>query len=167
MSEVDALFRTLVSAPPRSAAIVKRVALEQVPLARVAELFGVDEPRARVLVFRATVEVMTGKPCAVPDAKEPAEVAALWGGPPAQEGTQAKAFLERLTRNAAELTARLQKAQAEFEASPDRDRDELLRYALIALVLALTAFFYWQEKSKPLPPPQKRPILAPADPQPP
>jgi hypothetical protein len=167
MSEVDALFRTLVSAPPRTAAIVRRVALEQAPLPRVAELFGVDEARARVLVFRATIEVMTGRPCVVPDAQEAAEVDALWGGPPAREGTQAKAFLERLGRNAAELTARLQQAQADFEASPDRKRDELVRYALIALVLALTAFFYWQETHKPLPPPQKRPLSTPPGPPPP
>lgn len=165
MSEVDALLRTLLAAPPRSAAIVKQVALARRPLGSLASQYGVDEVRAKVLVFRATVEVMTGRPCTVPDAREPVELAALFGeGSEGTEGLEAKAFLARLERNAVELTAALAKAQAAYEASPDRKRDERVRYALIALVLALTAFFYWREENKPRPPPQKRPILAPQAP---
>lgn len=166
MSEVDALLRTLLAAPPRSASLVKQVALARRPLSSVAERFGVDEARAKVLVLRATIEVMTGRPCTVPDEREPLEVEALWGegAAGAREGAEAKAFLARLGRNAEELTAALAKAEAAFEASPDRRRDELVRYALIVLVLVLTAFFYWREQNKPRPPPQKRPILAPQAP---
>lgn len=166
MSEVDELLRTLLAAPPRSASIVKQVALARRPLGNVAHQFGVDEARAKVLVFRATVEVMTGRACTVPDAREALEVAALFadGHEGAREGAEAKAFLARLERNAPQLTAALAKAAAEFEASPDRRRDERVRYALIALVLALTAFFYWREQTRPKPPPQKRPLLAPQAP---
>ena len=74
---------------------------------------------------------------------------------------------ERLSRNRDELRAMLEKSAAEYAASPDRDRDEWFRRAAIVLVLALTAYFYWREETKPHPALQKRPIIQPVTVTPP
>lgn len=160
MSEVDALFRLLAAAPPRSAEIVKRVTLGGLELDALAKLYGVDVPHAQVLVFRAFLDVGSGGKARVPDSREPAEVSAMISAASGEgEGAQARRLWERLSQNRDELKAKLEKAAADYAASPDRDRDEWLRRAAIVLVLALTAFFYWREKTKPLPLHQKRPII--------
>lgn len=167
MSEVDALFRLLSDAPPRSAEIVKRVALLGVGLPRLAGLYGVDEPRAQVLLFRAFQDVLSGGSVRVPDEREPVEIAVMLDAVPSPplsqgEGLQARALWQRLQANSEALQDRLKRSAAEFAASPDRGRDELLRYLAIALVIALTAFFYWREQNKPHPPPRARPTVAPS-----
>jgi hypothetical protein len=164
MSEVDALFRLLTDAPPRSAEIVKRVALHGLDLETVAKLYGVDVPHAQILVFRALLDVSSGGKARVPDSREPSEVSAMIAATPGGgEGAQARKLWDQLSQHRDELKAKLEKAAAEYAASPDRDRDEWLRRAAIVLVLALTAFFYWREKTKPLPLHQKRPIIGARD----
>ena len=80
------------------------------------------------------------------------------------EGSQVRDLWQQLERNREELKVRLDRAAAEFAASPDRGRDEWVRRLSIVLVLALTAYFWWAEKTKPHPPPQKRPtIVAPPE----
>ena len=159
MSEVDALFRLLTAAPPRSAEIVKRLTLAQTPLPELAALYGVDLPRMQVLAFRALLDVLSGGSARVPDAREPAELEVLLGERQAAqgEGADVRRLWNQLTAHRVELEAQLTKAAAAFEASPDRSRDEWLRKAAIVIVLALTAFFYFREANKPHPPPQKRP----------
>jgi hypothetical protein len=165
MSEVDALYRLLADAPPRSAEIVKRVTLAGMDFPELAKLYGVDVARAQILVFRSFLDVSSGGKARVPDERESLEVSAMiapasTGG----EGAQARQLWERMTRNRDELKVKLAKSAAEYAASPDRDRDEWLRRAAIVLVLALTAFFYWREQNKPKPPLQKRPIVQPVQP---
>ncbi len=163
MSEVDALFRLLADAPPRSAEIVKRVTLAQKPLPELAALYGLDVPRMQRLVFRSFLDVLSGGTLRVPDEREPVELEVMLGLRPAQpgEGADARKLWDRLSAHRDALGKKLAQAAAEFDASPDRRRDEWLRIAAIILVLALTAFFYFQEKNKPHPPPQKRPTSAP------
>ena len=168
MSEVDALFRLLTDAPPRSAEIVKRVALGGMGFPEVATLYGVDVPRAQVLVFRAFLDVLSGR-VRVPDVREDAEVLAMVGSPspfPASqgEGLQARKLWDQIAANRDELKLQLEKAAQEFAESPDRVRDEWLRRIAIVVVLALTAFFYVREQNKPHPPPQKRPTSIPTSP---
>ncbi len=165
MSEVDALFRLLTDAPPRSAEVVKRVSLAGMDLAALAALHGIDLPRAQILLFRSLLDVSSGGKARVPDAREPAEVTAmLEGGAATGEGAAARRLWDQLATHREELRARLAKSAAEYAASPDRDRDELYRRIAIVVVLALTAFFYWREANKPLPPHQKRPVIAPVTP---
>jgi hypothetical protein len=194
MSEVDALFRLLTDAPPRSAEIVKRVALAGMDFPEVGKLYGVDVPRAQVLVFRAMLDVVSGGTARVPDAREAAEVAAMVGPSPersrgtpgplvtepsmsgqagsslvlepfdsaqGERGREARKIWNQIAANKDELKERLGKAALEFADSPDRVRDEWLRRIAIVVVIALTAFFYWREQTKPHPPPQKRPITLP------
>lgn len=163
MSEVDALYRLLNVAPLRSAEIVKRVTLAGTDFPAIAALYGVDEARARVLVFRAFLDVQSGGSLRVPDDREAVEIEAMTraDAPSTGEGAEARQLWNRLVEHREGLKARLDKAAAEFAASPDRDRDEWLRRLAIVIVLALTAYFWWREQTKPLPPPQKRPTTAP------
>jgi hypothetical protein len=149
MSDVDDLFTLLSDAPPRSLEIVKRFALEGMTLEQLAALYDVGVPEARVLVFRALLDVESGGTKRVRDA---------------DEGELASPFVEKLRGNREALLLRLREAAVAFANSPDRTRDEWVRRLAIVVVLALTAFFYWRENSKPRPPPEKRPILAPANP---
>ena len=169
MSEVDALFRLLTDAPPRSAEIVKRVALSGMDFPAVGKLYGIEVPRAQVLVFRALMDVVSGGTVRVPDVREDAEVLAMVGSPspfPASqgEGLQARKLWDQIAANRDELKLQLEKAAQEFAESPDRVRDEWLRRIAIVVVLALTAFFYVREQNKPHPPPQKRPTSIPTSP---
>ena len=164
MSEVDALFRLLHDAPPRSAEIAKRVVLGGMGFPEVARLYGVDVARAHVLVFRALLDVATGGTARVGDAEEPSQIELMLALSPSGEGSQVRDLWQQLERNREELKVRLDRAAAEFAASPDRGRDEWVRRLSIVLVLALTAYFWWAEKTKPHPPPQKRPtIVAPPE----
>ena len=151
MSQVDALFRLLTEAPPRSAEIVRRVALDGLALEQVAQLFNVGLPEAEVLVFRALVDVRSGGSERVRDGAE-------------RDGVRERELLELLKAHRAPLQARLAEAAQAYAASPDRNRDEWLRRLAIVVVLALTAFFYWREQHKPRPPPEKRPTVQPASP---
>ena len=67
MSEVDALFRLLTDALPRSAEVVKRVTLAGMDFPQLATLYGVDVPRAQILVFRSFLDVLSLR---VPDSRE-------------------------------------------------------------------------------------------------
>lgn len=171
MSEVDALFRLLNDAPVRSAEIVKRVALAGMDFPQLAALFGVDVPRAQVLAFRAFLDVLSGGRARVPDEREPVEVEQMVRpltparSPLSQgEGVRVRQLWDQLSEHRIELELMLERSATAFAASPDRKRDEWLRLAAIALVLALTAFFYYREQNKPRPPPQRRPTTAPATP---
>ena len=113
-------------------------------------------------MFRALLDVATGGTGRVPDGREASEVAAMVkGSGTIGEGAEVRRLWDRLTQQRDELTLRLEKSAAEFAASPDRQRDEWLRKLAIVVVLVLTAFFYWREQNKALPPPQKRPTVAP------
>jgi hypothetical protein len=160
MSEVDALFRLLQAAPPRAAEIAKRLGLQGTSLEQLGALFGVDLPRARILAFRALTDVQSGGTVRVPDAEEAALVERTFG----EGGTPQHQLLLQLQRNREALEQRLQRAAAEFEQSPDRKREELFRYLAIALVIALSAFFYWKEQQKPKTRWEKRPITTPQSP---
>ena len=162
MSEVDALFRLLTDAPPRSAEVVKRVALAEMDFPQLATLYGIDVPRAQILVFRSLLDVVSGGSLRVPDTREQVEVEAMVNGSSSAEGAQARKLWDRLAENRQALEEKLKQSAAEFAASPGRGRDEWLRRAAILLVLALTAFFYWQEQTRPRPPLQKRPIVTDA-----
>ncbi len=169
MSEVDALFRLLSEAPPRSAEIVKRVALRGVSLEEIARSFDVDVERARVIVFRAFLDVSSGGTARLRDEEEALAAVALWAPhpdplPPSQGEGTLRQLWQRLEANREGLEARLLTAATAFAASPDRDRDEWLRRIAIIVVLALTAFFYWREQNKPRPPPEKRQVITPATP---
>lgn len=165
MSQVDALFHLLSHAPPRAAEVVKRVALAGQDFPTLAQLYGVDVPRAKILVFRALLDVSSGGVLRVPDEREAAEVEAMLGSEAGSgEGAQARKLWQALSEHREALKARLEQSAAQYTASPDRDRDEWLRRAAIVLVLALTAFFYWQEKTKPKTPLMQRRIVAPQSP---
>jgi hypothetical protein len=154
VSQVEALYRMLVEAPPRASAIVRRVSLENATLEQVAEDFGIDPKRAKVLIFRAFLEFNHHGP--VSDSAEGARVAALW-----TEGSSERALWQSLSDHREALLARLRKSEEEFERSPDRTRDEWLRRLAIVVVLALTAYFYRREQHRPKPPPERRPITSP------
>lgn len=161
MSEASALFRLLSHAPPRSAEVVKRVTLEGLPLAELAALYGVDGPRAEVLVFRAFLDVHSGGTAVLPDAEEATEVRAFFSGAGGGTAPPLRALRGQLEANREALRALLEQAAAEWERSPARGREEWLRRLAIVLVLALSAFFYWREQHKPRPPPERRPTVAP------
>lgn len=161
MSEASALFRLLSNAPPRSAEVVKRVTLEGQGLDALAALYGVDAPRAEVLVFRAFLDVHSGGTAVLPDEAEATEVRAFFSGGEGATATALRTLRSQLEANRDALRALLEKAAVEWERSPSRGREEWLRKLAIVLVLALSAFFYWREQQKPRPPPERRPTVAP------
>lgn len=131
MSQADALFRTLSDAPPRSLQIVRRAFLEGLSTEQLASLYGITPEATLVLVDRALADTGLSE--------------------------SRTALVEHRT----ELIRRLDAAAIEWAKSPDRQRDERLRQLAIVVVLALTAFFYWREANKPLPPPHPRPVARP------
>ncbi|MFZ5443437.1 MAG: hypothetical protein ACOZQL_25745 [Myxococcota bacterium] len=159
MSEVDALFRLLAHAPPRAAAIVRRAALEGTPPEALARLYDLGPAEAQVLLLRALVDVKSGGTLQLDDAAEQQALAELFATP--RRGEYG-VFFDALVTHRAALVERLEKAAADFAASPDRARDEWLRRLAIAVVLALTAYFWHREQNKPRPPPEKRPTVAPS-----
>ncbi|MEW6433822.1 MAG: sigma factor-like helix-turn-helix DNA-binding protein [Myxococcota bacterium] len=59
------------------------------------------------------------------------------------------------------LKRRLADAEAAAARSPARAREVWLRRIAIAVILALTAYFYWRDQHAPPPPPLPRPALPP------
>lgn len=151
MSEVDALFRALKAAHPRSAEIVTRFALDEVPLPELAAIYALEPGPMALLVARSLVDVETGGR-ARPSDREEAEIAA---------GLATSEFVARLRTHRVALRAMLEASAQAWAASPDRVRDERIRFALIAIVVALSAFFYWREQNKPRPPNEARPTVQP------
>ncbi len=163
MSQATALFRLLTAAPPRSAEVVKRVALEGLGPLEVGALFGVDLARAEVLVFRAFLDVHSGGAARLSDEAEATAVPAFFGRGEGGDTVRALRELEAGLRAHREaLEAQLEAAARAWESSPARAREEWLRRAAIVLVLALSAFFYWREQHKPRPPPERRPTVIPS-----
>lgn len=149
MSEVDALFRMLAAAPPRSAEIVKRVALAQTGWAAFSSLYGVDEVRAKVIVFRAFLDVMAATPPS--DEQEPVEIEAMVSDGPRQSagvGLAVRQLWERLTEHRVELQKLFEQHAADFAASPDRVKEERWRSIAIVLIIALASYFYWREERR-------------------
>lgn len=119
MAQVDALFRTLSAAHPRTLQIVRRACLEDLSTEQFARLYGVTTDAAQTLISRALLEA------GLIDSRD------------------------ALGEHRAELRRRLDEAALAYARSPDRQREERLRQAAIVIVLALSAFFYWREASKP------------------
>ncbi len=113
--ETDQLFDALLAAHPRSLQILRRVYLEALPRADFERLYGVTPAAADALLARA-----------LDDARLHGQTDALQA-------------------HRAQLLQRLDAAARAWATSPDRVRDERLRWLAIALVLALSAFFYWQQ----------------------
>lgn len=128
MATVDALFRSLSTAPARSVQIVRRAVLEGMPLTELAQRYGISEAAAHELVERSLAD------------------AGLAGQ------------RDALAAHRDVLRSKLDEAADAWAKSPDRVRDERLRQLAIVVVLALTAFFYWREANKPLPPSRPRPM---------
>lgn len=159
MLDVPAMLQLLEAAPPRSAQLVRRAVLEGLPLEALAALYGVPTPQARVLLFRALLEVRGGPGEVLEEAEEAQEVAAYFGGGEAPRARSLRALTAAMGSAREALLAALARRAAEHEASPDRVREQWLRRAAIVAILALSAWFYWQERHRPLPPPEKRPVL--------
>lgn len=151
MSEVNALFRLLTAAPPRSAEIVKRYTLGKQPLEALATLYAVTPENAQRVVLRALVDVESSGSERIKDTDEPGIAAAVLLGTPSTDAlvVRLRSLIDRLNANAEPLRAELTRAAEEFEKSPDRARDDWLRRLAIIVVLALTAYFYWRENNKP------------------
>lgn len=167
MSEVDALYRLLADAPPRSAEIVKRVTLSGLSFEQLAQLYGVDVPRAQVLVFRALLDVQSGGSARVADDREPAEIAAMLStetSAPTEstEGIRLRELWKSFVEQRQGLESKLEEVARQFASSPERTRLDRLRWVAIVLVLALTYFFYRHEQDKQRPSPPISPQVGPS-----
>ena len=111
----DALFTALSSAHPRSVQIIRRALLEDLPREKFEQLYGITPPAADALIARAL------------------------------EDAELTGQHDALREHRVELLLKLDAAAKAWAASPDRARDERLRQLAIIVVLALTAFFYWQQ----------------------
>lgn len=142
MNDVATLQRALNRMPPRLMLVLVQRFIEPRTPAEFATLYGLDEPHAELLVFKAARSLdaaLAGQP-------EPGPI------PLDQEWAGAKALstglpphLADLVSQKATLTVALQRAALEAEASPARAREEWLRKIAIALVLGLAAYFYWRD----------------------
>lgn len=150
MLNVDGLLRLLLEAPPRSAAIVKHMAIDGLSVAELAALYGIGEPLAHTLLFRALMDVQSPGHRPLPDETEAKEVALMMTAEAGQsEGAQAKALLAALSTHRQELKEKLEAHAAAYARAPQREKEEWLRRLAIVAVLALAAFFYWHNQQRP------------------
>lgn len=95
--------------------IIRRAILEELPRERFEQLYGVTPASADALIARAL------------------------------EDAELTGQNDALHDHRVELLLKLDAAAKAWAASPDRVRDERLRQLAIVIVIALTAFFYWQQ----------------------
>ncbi len=112
--EAAALFERLSRAHPRSVQVLRRAFLDALPREDFEALYGVKPAAADALISRSLADAQL-------------------------TGEEAN-----LTEHREVLTKRLDDAARAWATSPDRARDEKLRWLAIAVVLALSAWFYWR-----------------------
>lgn len=155
------LLSALERMPPRSAEVVKALALGGLDRAGMAERYGISPEAADVLTWRAARDLVA----AIKNTREPPlphevelrEAKALADALSSRSPHPLATPLLEIVAEREEVRAALAKAAAEAERSPARARETWLRRLAIAVLLALTAYFFWREQTKPLPPPEPRP----------
>lgn len=155
MLSIETLVHLLLNAPPRSAAIVKHAALDGLSMKELATLYGIDEPRAQTLLFRALRDVQFAALRPLPDEAEAKEVALMMAGLGGEgEGARARQLLEALSAHREALQEKLAAHADAYARAPEREKEEWLRRLAIVAVLAMAAFFYWQSQQRPAPHPR-------------
>lgn len=135
----------LKATPPRSVHILSQRLLENRTAEACAALYGVSLSNWNILFFRAARDFEAAIGSYTLRGEEIDEATRL--------AAQLPPALSALEQHSAEIKKLLLEAQIAFEDSPAFQRQEWLRRIAIFAILALSAFFYWQQKrnEKPLP----------------
>ena len=137
------LQAALARTPARSVQVLSHRLLEARSREECAALYGLTLELWDVLFLRAfrDFEQALGRPQPTPDeATERAEAARL--------SSQLPPELAALAEHRDELARLIARAQAEYEASPAYTFETWARRIAIALIVALTAYFYWSEEQQ-------------------
>lgn len=161
VADADTLYLALTRVHPRALQVLvarfvaKTEAGDGRSLAGFAAFYGVPEAAAKVLLWRAVGELdasLAGRPApaALPFEEEQRRADALCAAldaplpPQSQELGKTVEALNALHANAAELRERLARAEQAELSSPEYARETWLRRVAIVVVLAVSAWFYWQ-----------------------
>lgn len=161
MASAPHLLASLARMPPRSAEVVKAVTLLGLDRAGIAARYGITAEAADVLVLRSARDLVAAirDTTAAPQSddverREAADLAkALADRSPHPLATP----LFEIANDRDFVVEGLARAQAAAEQSPQHARELWIRRVLIAVLLALSAYFLWRDQTKPRPPPQPRP----------
>ncbi len=135
------LQQALAKTPARSAQVLAHRLLEAHTREECAALYGLSVDQWDVLFLRAArdFERALGRE-APPAADEPQEAARL-----AQELSPP---LLALSTHRDETRRLMDKAHADYEASPSHAVEVWARRIAIVVIIALTAYFYWREEQR-------------------
>ena len=139
-----ALLERLLALHPRDLHVLRHVAFEGGSVTSLAAKYGLSEAAAQTLLSRA-LRSLQGLPLA-PDAEErPAEFLAADGQ------------LAALRDNQVALEAGLKQAELTAAQTPFRRHERVLRWIAIIVIVALSAYFWLQDREREHAP-QPRPI---------
>ena len=161
VADADTLYLALTRVHPRALQVLvarfvaKTEAGDGREQAAFASFYGVPEAAARVLLWRAVVEfeaALAGRsaPGPLPFEEEQRRADALCAAldaplpPQSQELGKTVEVLKALRANAPAIRERLARAEQAELASPEYARETWLRRIAIVVVLAVSAWFYWQ-----------------------
>ncbi|WP_228557007.1 hypothetical protein [Myxococcus sp. AB025B] len=163
----QAFVRALREMEPRSAAVLTRRLVTGASLGDCARFYGVTDEALSVMLLRAAVSLTRN---VFPGAREPAtaEEESAWARMLAaaleREDAPVPAGLvpvveacRRLRALSGDVTAGLEAATREDQASPQRRREDWLRRLAVMALLALTAYLYLSRPEEPA----RRPSTAP------
>lgn len=160
VADLDASWRALSRVHPRSLQVLLARFVAAAPggpgrtTAAFATFYGISEPAAGVLLWRAAREfeaALEGAPAAVERDDTDQQSAGLLqqalssgGAVEATRFTHLASHLRELTTHADALRQRLAEAERAELTSPAYVRETWLRRIAIVVVLALSAWFYWR-----------------------
>ena len=157
---IEQLRRLLKSLPPRSAQALSFRLLDGLTREECARAYGISLSAFDVMLLRAArdlaaAEQRAPQEPAIPFAEEQrlaSALAATLESPRPAETRAAPAreaaLLEELAAAAAPLEAAIRAAERAEEASPGRRRENLIRWALVAAIVLLTAYFYLHGRTR-------------------
>lgn len=135
------LQQALAKTPARSAHVLAHRLLEGRSREECAALYGLKPEQWDVLFLRAARDFESALGRDAPPAADEATEAARLGQ------TLTPALVELSTHREATREL-LDKAQADYEASPSHAVEVWARRIAIIVIIALTAYFYWQEEAR-------------------
>jgi hypothetical protein len=136
------LTQKLLSMPPRSAQVLGHRFVQGLDRDACAKLYGVTPEAWDVLLWRAARDFEGGP--VRPERFEDEQAHAATLRAQLEDGHA----LNELVAHRAEVQRLLDQAEAQAEASPERKRETTLRWVAIAVIAALSAYFYWRQQER-------------------
>jgi hypothetical protein len=148
-----ALLAAFKQMSPRGAQVIERAALDGLSLGQLAQLYGVTEQAAAILVMRSVRELdaaLAGRASSpLPFETELATMPEFLEGWATRSIVGPATTLVASTAMREELKAALTAAANAEAATPRRRHERWIRWAAIALIVAASAYLYWRDLARP------------------